>query len=72
MDHINDVTPDEVKKLMKEDEKTVIVNVREDEEVAQGMIEGAKHIPLEKIPHSINEFDKRNHYVLFADRVTEV
>ncbi|HLS10457.1 rhodanese-like domain-containing protein [Lentibacillus sp.] len=59
---VNKITPDDVKKLMTEDD-TVIVDVREDEEVAQGMIEGAKHIPLDKIPHSVNELDKNNHYV---------
>ncbi|SFA92063.1 Rhodanese-related sulfurtransferase [Lentibacillus halodurans] len=64
MDHINKVTPEEVKKLMKEDNDTVVVDVREDEEVAQGMIEGAKHIPLDKIPYSVNELDKNNHYIL--------
>jgi len=63
MEHINEVTPDEVKKLMKEDDNTVVVDVREDAEVAQGMIEDAKHIPLEKIPHSINDLDKSKHYV---------
>ncbi|WP_010532330.1 rhodanese-like domain-containing protein [Lentibacillus jeotgali] len=63
MDHINEVTPDRVKKLMNEDENMVVVDVREDEEVAQGMIEGAKHIPLDKIPHSTNVLDKDKHYV---------
>lgn len=64
MDHINEVTPKEVQQLLKKDEIVVVVDVREDEEVAQGMIEGAQHIPLEKIPNAAKELDKENHYVL--------
>lgn len=63
MEHIKEVTADEVKERLKNDDSMVIVDVREDEEVAQGMIEDAKHIPLEKIPYSINELDKGKEYV---------
>ncbi|WP_164668310.1 rhodanese-like domain-containing protein [Virgibacillus doumboii] len=63
MEHINTVTPEEVEQLIEEDKDIVIVDVREDEEVAQGMIEDAKHIPLDKIPHSTNEMDKDKHYI---------
>ncbi|TFJ92822.1 rhodanese-like domain-containing protein [Lentibacillus salicampi] len=62
MDPIHKVTPDEVKEI-KEDNDTIIVDVRENEEVAQGMIEGARHIPLDKLPHSVNELEKDKHYV---------
>ncbi|SFD93136.1 Rhodanese-related sulfurtransferase [Lentibacillus persicus] len=64
MDHINTVTPEEVRKLLEEDDGTVVVDVREDDEVAQGMIENAKHIPLENIPHSTDKFDENSHYIL--------
>ncbi|MBP1950344.1 rhodanese-like domain-containing protein [Virgibacillus litoralis] len=64
MDHINEVTPKEVEKLIEEDNDTVVLDVREDEEVAQGKIPNAKHIPLEKIPHSMNDLDKGKDYVL--------
>lgn len=63
MDNINTVTPEEVEKLIEEDKDIVIVDVREDEEVAQGIIKDAKHIPLEEIPHSTNELNKDKHYV---------
>ncbi len=64
MDHINEVTPKEVEKLIEADNDTVVLDVREDEEVAQGKIPNAKHIPLEKIPHSMNDLDKGKDYVL--------
>lgn len=64
MEGINEVTPKEVEKLIEQDEDVVVVDVREDEEVAQGKITNAKHIPLEKIPHSTNELDKSSHYIL--------
>ncbi|WP_077327629.1 rhodanese-like domain-containing protein [Virgibacillus siamensis] len=63
MDHINEVTPEEVEEMI-EKENDVIIDVREDDEVAQGMIEGAKHIKLEKIPDSLQELDKNKHYVM--------
>ena len=63
MDHIKKLDPSEVENLI-DDENTVIIDVREDEEVAQGMIENAKHIPLEKIPYAMGELDKNKQYVL--------
>lgn len=63
MDYIKEVTPEEVEKRLENDSNMVIVDVREDEEVAQGMIKGAKHIPLEKVPHSTNTLDKEKDYV---------
>ncbi|OZU88518.1 rhodanese-like domain-containing protein [Virgibacillus indicus] len=62
MEHIKELEPNEVEKLI-DDEDTVIIDVREDDEVAQGMIENAKHIPLEKIPYAKDELDKDKHYV---------
>nr|GGG65980.1 hypothetical protein GCM10011398_06990 [Virgibacillus oceani] len=64
MPQINEILPNELQQLVKEDKNVVIVDVREDDEVAQGMIKDAKHIPLHKIPHSINNLDKDKHYVL--------
>lgn len=63
MDHINIVSPEDVEKFIEEDNDIVVVDVREDEEVAQGMIQDAKHIQLEKIPHSMSELDKSKHYI---------
>lgn len=63
MNDINEITPEEVEELIGK-ENDVIIDVREDDEVAEGMIESAKHIKLENIPHSLQELDKDKHYVL--------
>ena len=41
-----------------------VIDVREDDEVAQGKITGAKHIPLGEISDRINEIDKNKHYYM--------
>ncbi|GAA0500451.1 rhodanese-like domain-containing protein [Salinibacillus aidingensis] len=62
-DEIKEITPEEVEETLHTDNYTVI-DVREDEEVQQGMIEGAKHIPLQQIPESLDQLDKNEEYVL--------
>ncbi|PAV27714.1 rhodanese-like domain-containing protein [Virgibacillus profundi] len=62
MDHINEIAPEEVEKLVDK-ENVVIIDVREDDEVAQGMIENAKHIALQNIPYSKDELDKSKDYI---------
>ncbi|MFD1361072.1 rhodanese-like domain-containing protein [Lentibacillus salinarum] len=47
----------------KEDDVNVI-DVREDEEVEQGKIPGAKHIPLGEVPERLGELDKDEHYYM--------
>ncbi|MFD2043210.1 rhodanese-like domain-containing protein [Ornithinibacillus salinisoli] len=65
MEQIKEITPEEVEKIVGEtDEDIVIIDVREDEEVAQGMIEGAKHIPLGEIPEVEEDLDKEKNYIL--------
>ncbi|WP_124223631.1 rhodanese-like domain-containing protein [Aquisalibacillus elongatus] len=44
--------------------KYEVVDVREDEEVADGMIPGAKHIALNTIPDRLEEFSKDKEYVM--------
>ncbi|UJL45116.1 rhodanese-like domain-containing protein [Virgibacillus sp. NKC19-16] len=63
MGHINEMEPNELENRMKKDNDLVVIDVREDEEVAQGMIEDAKHIPLAQIPESKDALDKSKHYV---------
>lgn len=64
MEYINEITPSELQQKLKEDESIIVVDVREDEEVAQGVIEEAKHIRLDNIPEAVKELDKNKHYVL--------
>ncbi|WP_087972778.1 rhodanese-like domain-containing protein [Oceanobacillus rekensis] len=63
MADIKEVTPLEVEEMMNKD-NIVVIDVREDEEVAQGMIEKAKHIRLGDIPEAAPELDKSKDYIL--------
>jgi rhodanese-related sulfurtransferase len=49
------ISPAELKVRLENGESPLMVDVREDEEVAQGMIEGAIHIPLGQISERHNE-----------------
>lgn len=40
------------------DDKTIVVDVREDNEVEDGVIQGAKHIPLANLQTRIGELEK--------------
>lgn len=61
--NINELTPTEVEQIMKKD-NIVVIDVREDEEVAQGIIENAKHIPLGDIPEAVSDLDKSKDYIM--------
>lgn len=63
MEHINEIKPNDLEQHIQDDEDLIIIDVREDEEVLQGMIEGAKHIPLQDIPSAKEKLDKSKHYV---------
>lgn len=54
----NEISPQEVKKYIREQRLCIILDVREDMEVAQGIIKEAKHIPLQLLPLSLEELDK--------------
>ncbi len=58
------VFPDKVEQLIKNGQKINIIDVREDSEVAQGMIQGAIHIPLGQLPDRISELDKNKEYAI--------
>lgn len=53
-----EISPQEVEKYIEEKHSCLIIDVREDEEVAQGIIEEAKHIPLQELPTSLEALDK--------------
>ncbi|BCJ88278.1 rhodanese-like domain-containing protein [Effusibacillus dendaii] len=54
---IINIIPLDVKEKLKKGEKVNIIDVRENEEVAQGKIPGAKHIRLSEIPSRLHEID---------------
>jgi rhodanese-related sulfurtransferase len=58
------LTANEVKNLLEQGKKLNIVDVREDDEVAAGMIPGAKHIPLGSVEARTNELDSSKEYIM--------
>jgi len=58
------ITPAEVKARLANGEKLDIVDVREDEEVAQGMIPGALHIPLMQLPERLSDIPQNGETIL--------
>ncbi|WP_110927282.1 rhodanese-like domain-containing protein [Bacillus massiliglaciei] len=64
MDELKTITPEQVEVLLEAGEDLEIVDVREDEEVQQGMIEGAKHIRMGEIPNNLDYFNKDKEYIL--------
>lgn len=52
------ITTDELLERIEAGETLNIIDVREADEVAAGMISGAKHIPLGEVDSRIGEFDK--------------
>lgn len=53
-----DITPTELNSLLQDGSDAQIVDVREADEVAAGMIAGARHIPLGDLPARMGELDK--------------
>ena len=66
MEDIQIITPEELQKKLEQGEKLELVDVREDEEVAQGMIPGAKHIRMMEIPANLDYFDMDKEYIFIC------
>lgn len=63
---IKTITPDEVKAKLENDETLYLIDVRENEEVAEGMIPEAVHIRIGEIPDHLNRLDKENEYIFIC------
>jgi rhodanese-related sulfurtransferase len=66
VEDIKIISTEELKKKLEAGEKLELVDVREDFEVAQGMIPGAKHIPMNEIPANLEYFDKNKEYIFIC------
>lgn len=66
MEPIKIITTEELEEKIDNGEKLNLVDVREDEEVAGGMIPGAKHIRMGDIPAHLDEFDKDKEYIFIC------
>lgn len=50
---------------MKQDD-LVLIDVRNDDEVARGIIQGAKHIPLTSLPQILDKLSKKSSIVFYC------
>ncbi|MEH7492357.1 rhodanese-like domain-containing protein [Neobacillus niacini] len=66
MEEIQIITPEDLKKKLEQGEKLELVDVREEEEVAHGMIPGAKHLRMGDIPANLDYFDKDKEYIFIC------
>ena len=63
---MKEITPVEVKELLESGEQLNLVDVREDDEVAEGIIPGAIHIPLGEVSERVGELDKSKSYIIIC------
>ncbi|MDD9270128.1 rhodanese-like domain-containing protein [Paenibacillus sp. GCM10023248] len=61
---MNTILPSVVKERLSSGEKLTIIDVREDEEVAAGMIPGAIHIPLGQLPERMSEIPQEGEVIM--------
>ncbi|MFH0715238.1 rhodanese-like domain-containing protein [Staphylococcus delphini] len=59
---MKEISTNELKEIILSSEPVHIVDVREDEEVAMGMIPDAEHIPMNEIPDHVDDFKKDTTY----------
>lgn len=58
------ITAEEVRQKLEKGEKIALIDVREEEEVAQGMIPEAEHIVMGTIPENLDRLDKETNYII--------
>ncbi len=66
VEEVKVITTDELEEKLEKKEPVLLVDVREDEEVADGMIPGAKHIKMGDIPANLDYFDKDKEYIFIC------
>lgn len=66
MTEMKEITTEELLKKIEAGEQLELVDVREDDEVAQGIIPGAKHIRMGTIPENLDKFDKDKEYIMIC------
>jgi len=63
---MKEITTAELEQKLENGETLHMIDVREDDEVAAGMIPGAIHIPLGEVPERLEELDKATPYILIC------
>ncbi|WP_040225729.1 rhodanese-like domain-containing protein [Bhargavaea cecembensis] len=60
------ISTEELEQRLEAGEELAMIDVREAEEVAAGMIPGAVHIPLMELPERFGELDRDTQYILIC------
>ncbi|MET3574413.1 rhodanese-like domain-containing protein [Bhargavaea ullalensis] len=63
---MKEISTKELELRLAAGEQVAMIDVREPEEVAAGMISGAVHIPLMELPERFGELDRDTEYVLIC------
>ena len=63
---LKEISPFEVKQMLKDGKKISLIDVREDEEVAEGKIPEAAHIKMGEISDRLNEIDKNEEHIIIC------
>jgi len=58
------ITPKEILSRLESGEKLNLIDVREYDEVAEGMISTAQHIPMGEIPDRLSEIERNGEIIL--------
>ncbi|OMP67413.1 rhodanese-like domain-containing protein [Domibacillus epiphyticus] len=66
MKMIPTITAEEVRQKIENGENISLIDVREDDEVAQGMIPQAEHIVMGTIPENLDRLDKETDYIIIC------
>lgn len=61
---MKEVSTTEVQKMLESNEKLNLIDVREADEVAEGIIPGVVHIPLGEVEARVDELDKSKSYII--------
>lgn len=63
---ILNISPAEIKQRLTNGERLNMIDVREDDEVAAGMIPGAKHIRLGELPDRHEEIERSDEIIMIC------
>lgn len=66
LDFIKTITTAELAQKLDNKEPLYLIDVREHEEVATGMIPTAQHIPMGEIPAVLDQLDKETPYIFIC------
>ena len=61
-----ETTPEKVKEMLEENKTVYLIDVRELDEVKEGKIPGAIHIPLGLLEARMHELDKGTEYIMIC------